>query len=141
MIKKKKVARFRELFNDINQLLQSYRYEDVVKILHNDYDLDITAKTLNNYVYRHRKQLAKQAVVGDELVQHSKNTDKPNEVDISSENTEADINQKEVEENNVSSAPSKKVKKKKATPEELKAALAKMKSEMTEEEYNWKDLL
>lgn len=141
MIKKKKVARFRELFNDINQLLQSYRYDDVVKILHNDYDLDITAKTLNNYVYRHRKQLAKQAVVGDELVQHSKNTDKPNEVDISSENTEADINQKEVEENNVSSAPSKKVKKKKATPEELKAALAKMKSEMTEEEYNWKDLL
>ena len=83
MIKKKKVARFRELFNDINQLLQSYRYDDVVKILHNDYDLDITAKTLNNYVYRHRKQLAKQAVVGDELVQHSKNTDKPNEVDIS----------------------------------------------------------
>ena len=141
MIKKKKVVRFRELFDVIDEWLKSYNFDNTAELLRSEHDLDLTTGTLKSYVHRHRKHLAKQAVVGDELVQHSKNTDKPNEVDISSENTEADINQKEVEENNVSSAPSKKVKKKKATPEELKAALAKMKSEMTEEEYNWKDLL
>lgn len=141
MIKKKKVARFRELYDDINQLLQSYSYDDVVKILHNDYDLDITAKTLNNYVYRHRKQLAEQAVVENETVQHSKDIDKSSEVDISLEEKDIEVDRKEVQEKGVSSAPSKKAKKKKATPEELKAALAKMKSQMTEEEYNWEDLL
>lgn len=141
MIKKKKVARFRELYDDINQLLQSYSYDDVVKILHNDYDLDITAKTLNNYVYRHRKQLAEQAVVENETVQHSKDIDKSSEVDISLEEKDIEVDRKEVQEKGVSSAPSKNAKKKKATPEELKAALAKMKSQMTEEEYNWEDLL
>ena len=141
MIKKKKVARFRELYNVINEWLESYTYDDTAELLRSKYDLDLTTGTLINYVHRHRKHLAKQPVIKDELVQHSENTGKSDEINISSVKSEAVINQKDVQENSVSSAPSKKVKKKIATPEELKAALERMKNEMAEDEYNWEDLL
>ena len=57
MIKKKKVARFRELYDVINDLLDSYTYDDVVEILARDHDFKIQANTLTHYVYKHRKML------------------------------------------------------------------------------------
>lgn len=141
MIKKKKVVRFRELFDVIDEWLKSYNFDNTAELLRSEHDLDLTTGTLKSYVHRHRKHLAKQAVIKDELVQHSKDTDKSSEVDISLEEKYIEVDRKEVQEKGVSSASSKKVKKKKATPEELKAKLAEMKSELSEEEYNWKDLL
>lgn len=154
MVKKKKVVRFRELFDVIDEWLRSYNFDDTAELLRSEHDLDLTTGTLKSYVHRHRKYLAEQAeqsVIKDELVQHS---NKPNEIDKSLLNPKVDVDReslvkpkvdvdkkKEVEEKSVSSAPSEKVKKKNATPEELKAALAKMQNEMTEKEYKWEDLL
>ena len=142
MVKKKKVVRFRELFDVIDEWLRSYNFDDTAELLRGEHDLDLTTGTLKSYVHRHRKYLAEQAeqsVIKDELVQHS---NKPKEVDKSLLNPKVDVDKKkEVEEKSVSSAPSEKVKKKNATPEELKAALAKMQNEMTEKEYKWEDLL
>lgn len=90
MIKKKKVARFRELYNVINEWLESYTYDDTAELLRSKYDLDLTTGTLINYVHRHRKHLAKQSVIKDELVQHSENngnTEKSDELNISSSKT------------------------------------------------------
>lgn len=142
MVKKKKVVRFRELFDVIDEWLKSYNFEDTAELLRSEHNLDLTTGTLKSYVHRHRKHLAKQSIIKDKSFQNSKKPDKSDYNDKSSLNDKVDISQKEdVKENNVSSAPSEKVKKKKATPEELKAALAKMKNEMNEEEYNWENLL
>lgn len=59
MVKKKKIARFRELYDYISELLESYNYDDTAKILLDEKKLDLTAGTLKNYIYRHRQELAK----------------------------------------------------------------------------------
>lgn len=58
MIKKKKIVRFRELYYVIEELLDSYTYEDTVKILKKDHDLDLTKGTLRNYLFQHRQYLS-----------------------------------------------------------------------------------
>jgi len=62
MVKKKKISRFRELYNVIESLLDSYTFEDVTKLLKDDYDLSLSTGTLKNYVYQHRQYLSNLAV-------------------------------------------------------------------------------
>jgi hypothetical protein len=58
MIKKKKIALFRELYHEIEALLESYFYKDVAVILREKHGLEVTAGTLKNYVFQHRQFLS-----------------------------------------------------------------------------------
>ena len=62
MIKKKKIALFRELYHEIEALLESYFYKDVAVILREKHGLEVTAGTLKNYVFQHRQSLSSVAV-------------------------------------------------------------------------------
>jgi|26BtaG_2_1085354.scaffolds.fasta_scaffold02422_2 IS30 family transposase len=66
MVKKKKISRFRELYNVIESLLDSYTFEDVTKLLKDDYDLSLSTGTLKNYVYQHRQYLSSLAVESEQ---------------------------------------------------------------------------
>lgn len=66
MVKKKKISRFRELYNVIESLLESYTFEDVTKLLKDDYDLSLSTGTLKNYVYQHRQYLNDLAVESEQ---------------------------------------------------------------------------
>ena len=61
MIKKKKIALFRELYHEIEALLESYFYKDVAVILREKHGLEITPGTLKNYVFQHRQFLSRVA--------------------------------------------------------------------------------
>ena len=62
MIKKKKIALFRELYHEIEALLESYFYKDVAVILREKHGLEVTPGTLKNYVFQHRQSLSSVAV-------------------------------------------------------------------------------
>lgn len=81
MVKKKKISRFRELYNVIESLLDLYTFEDVTKLLKDDYDLSLSTGTLKNYVYQHRQYLSNLAV---ESEQDKSNDHSSIEVDKSS---------------------------------------------------------
>ena len=81
MIKKKKVAIFRELYDVIDKWLESYTYDDTAELLRNEHGLDLTTSTLKNYVYRHRLKLAKAEAIGNKSSENkfsSANLDKDN---------------------------------------------------------------
>ncbi|MGP5042358.1 hypothetical protein ACTXGZ_12580 [Psychrobacter celer] len=58
MAKRTKFSKFRELYNVIEDLADTYTYEGVVEILAEYHDLKLTTGTLTNYLYRHRKELS-----------------------------------------------------------------------------------
>ena len=58
MAKRTKFSKFRELYNVIEDLADTYTYEGVVEILAEHHDLKLTTGTLTNYLYRYRKELS-----------------------------------------------------------------------------------
>lgn len=66
MIKKKKIAEFRELYDYISELLESYSYDDVSKIIAKEKGVNFATGTLKSYVSRHRQELAKSQNDDDE---------------------------------------------------------------------------
>lgn len=142
-MKQTKASKFRELLPTIENLLDSYTYKGVIETLEEDHNLVISEDTFSLYLHRERaKQKAKAKEIDsieDSSVKMPKTTSSNAslvKVDISSEKKDIDVDQKEVKENNVSSAPSKEDQDKPVSPEELKAALKRMKDEAKRKEYN-----
>ena len=98
MNKKKKVARFRELYDVTNVLLDSYTYDDVVEILDRDHDFKIQVNTLTHYVYKHRKMLKE---LGDVNGNH-KPTSEPSSIPVEASKSSVEKNDS-VEDTNSSS--------------------------------------
>lgn len=129
MAKRTKISKFRELYPVIEDLLTTYTQEGVVEILAERHDLILTTGTLTSYLYQHRKQLKELSVA----------TDNPStKTDIKYSSTKQNLGKSKDGEPN---KDDDRKRRKRATPDELKAALEKMKNEMAEDEYNWRDLL
>ena len=133
MAKRTKISKFRELYPVIEDLLTTYTQEGVVEILAERHGLTLTTGTLTSYLYQHRKQLKELSVA----------TDNPStKTDIKYNSTKQNLGKsKDGEPNKDDDLDVDRKRRKRATPDELKAALEKMKNEMAEDEYNWRDLL
>lgn len=133
MAKRTKFSKFRSLYEVIESLLDTYTHEGVVEILAESHDLELSVSTLRSYLYRYKKQSKELSVA----------TDNPStKADIKYKFTQQNLGKsKDDEPNKDNNLDVDHKRRKRATPDELKAALEKMKNEMSEEEYNWEDLL
>lgn len=133
MAKRTKFSKFRSLYEVIESLLDTYTHEGVVEILAESHDLELSVSTLRSYLYRYKKQLKELSVA----------TDNPStKTDIKYNFTQQNTGKsKDGEPNKDNNLDVDHKQRKRATPDELKAALEKMKNEMAEDEYNWRDLL
>ncbi|MBE8610616.1 hypothetical protein EI172_13140 [Psychrobacter sp. FME2] len=133
MAKRTKFSKFRSLYEVIEGLLDTYTHEGVVEILAESHDLELSVSTLRSYLYRYKKQSKELSVA----------TANPStKTDIKHNIIQQNLGKsKDGEPNKDNNLDVDRKRRKRATPDELKEALEKMKNEMAEDEYNWRDLL
>lgn len=129
MAKRTKFSKFRELYNVIEDLADTYTYEGVVEILAEHHDLKLTIGTLTNYLYRHRKELSELSVATDNFGSQDKNSIEQQKVEPVTEDQET-VQPEPPKNKEVASAVSSEEDDKPPALQELKAALEDMKKQV-----------
>lgn len=90
MAKRTKFSKFRELYNVIEDLADTYTYEGVVEILAEHHDLKLTTGTLTNYLYRHRKELSVATNDFNSVARVNYNTTEQKSINLQNDDSEID---------------------------------------------------